>query len=441
MLKTIMPINLIISLRFLGLFIVLPVLSVYALKLKSSNELLVGIAIGGYAATQMLLQVPFGMLSDKIGRKTTLAFGLVIFILGSLVCAYSNDIYTLIAGRLLQGAGAIGAVATAMISDMVKEEQRAKAMAMMGGSIALAFALSMILGPLIGGNFGVDKLFLLTALFATIAIVILYIKLPNPPKITHDYENNKEEIIATLKDVNLLKMNITNMLQKGMMTLAFLIIPITMVKEFGYLKSELWHVYLPSMILGIFAMGFSAVIGEKKKKPKLVLIVGILLFALAYAIMGFSSSSLNFIIGVVIFFIGFNIHEPLLQSLASKYAKVHQKGTALGIFNSFGYFGTFVGALWGGHILKWYEIEYISITIIVICILWAILIITLQNPIFSKNIYLKFGSFNNENLKKLNQPPKSSIFTPTLKAIGFSISKSSSISLILSSKSISSKLL
>jgi predicted MFS family arabinose efflux permease len=403
MLKTIMPINLIISLRFLGLFIVLPVLSVYALKLKSSNELLVGIAIGGYAATQMLLQVPFGMLSDKIGRKTTLAFGLVIFILGSLVCAYSNDIYTLIAGRLLQGAGAIGAVATAMISDMVKEEQRAKAMAMMGGSIALAFALSMILGPLIGGNFGVDKLFLLTALFATIAIVILYIKLPNPPKITHDYENNKEEIIATLKDVNLLKMNITNMLQKGMMTLAFLIIPITMVKEFGYLKSELWHVYLPSMILGIFAMGFSAVIGEKKKKPKLVLIVGILLFALAYAIMGFSSSSLNFIIGVVIFFIGFNIHEPLLQSLASKYAKVHQKGTALGIFNSFGYFGTFVGALWGGHILKWYGIEYISITIIVICILWAILIITLQNPIFSKNIYLNFGSFNNDNLKKLNQ--------------------------------------
>ena len=403
MLKTIMPINLIISLRFLGLFIALPVLSVYALKLKSSNELLVGIAIGGYAATQMLLQVPFGMLSDKIGRKTTLAFGLVIFILGSLVCAYSNDIYTLIAGRLLQGAGAIGAVATAMISDMVKEEQRAKAMAMMGGSIALAFALSMILGPLIGGNFGVDKLFLLTALFATIAIVILYIKLPNPPKITHDYENNKEEIIATLKDVNLLKMNITNMLQKGMMTLAFLIIPITMVKEFGYLKSELWHVYLPSMILGIFAMGFSAVIGEKKKKPKLVLIVGILLFALAYAIMGFSSSSLNFIIGVVIFFIGFNIHEPLLQSLASKYAKVHQRGTALGIFNSFGYFGTFVGALWGGHILKWYEIECISITIIVICILWAILIITLQNPIFSKNIYLNFGSFNNDNLKKLNQ--------------------------------------
>ena len=403
MLKTIMPINLIISLRFLGLFIVLPVLSVYALKLEGSNELLIGIAIGGYAATQMLLQVPFGMLSDKIGRKTTLAFGLVIFILGSLVCAYSNDIYTLILGRLLQGAGAIGAVATAMISDMVKEEQRAKAMAMMGGSIALAFALSMVLGPLIGGNYGVDKLFLLTAFFATVAIVILYIKLPHPPKITHDYENNKEEIIATLKDTNLLKMNITNMLQKGMMTLAFLIIPIMMVREFGYHKSELWHVYLPSMVLGILAMGFSAVMGEKKKKPKLVLIIGILLFGLAYAIMGFSSSSLGFIVGVMVFFIGFNIHEPLLQSLASKYAKIHQKGTALGIFNSFGYLGTFVGALWGGHILKWYGIEYIATTIIIICILWAILIVTLENPIFSKNIYLDFGSFDEKKLSNLNQ--------------------------------------
>jgi len=122
MLKTIMPLNLIISLRFFGLFIVLPVLSVYALKFEDANELLIGIAIGGYAATQMLLQVPFGMLSDKIGRKITLSIGLVIFIIGSLICAFSTDIYMLIFGRLLQGAGAIGAVAVAMISDMIKEE-------------------------------------------------------------------------------------------------------------------------------------------------------------------------------------------------------------------------------------------------------------------------------------------------------------------------------
>ena len=402
MLKTIMPLNLIISLRFFGLFIVLPVLSVYALKFEDANELLVGIAIGGYAATQMLLQIPFGMLSDKIGRKTTLTIGLIIFIIGSLVAAYSTDIYMLIFGRLLQGAGAIGAVATAMISDLIKEEVRAKAMAIMGGSIAITFALSMVLGPVVSGFWGINALFIITAICAFIAIIVLHTKVQTPPKITHDYKNDKKEIFAILKDKNLMKMNITNMLQKGMMTLAFLIIPIMMVREFGYAKNELWQVYIPAMVFGIFAMGFSAVMGEKKKKPKLVLIVGILLFGIAYTVMGYASSAFVFILGVIIFFVGFNVHEPLLQSLASKYAKIHQKGTALGIFNSFGYLGTFTGALWGGHILKWYGIEHIAVVVLITCILWVILIISLENPIFSKNIYIEYGKFSDKKIENLN---------------------------------------
>ncbi len=402
MLKTIMPLNFIISLRFFGLFIVLPVLSVYALNLKGANELLIGLAIGGYAATQMILQVPFGMLSDKIGRKITLTIGLIIFIIGSLVCAFSDDIYMLILGRLLQGAGAIGAVATAMISDMIKEEIRAKAMAIMGGSIAITFALSMVLGPVISGFWGISMLFFITAACAAIAIIVLYVKVETPPKITHEYKTDKKDIIKILSDRNLIKMNITNMLQKGMMTLAFLTIPIIMVREFGYEKTELWEVYMPAMIFGIFAMGFSAVMGEKKKKPKLVLIIGIILFGASYALMGFASSPFVFIIGVVVFFIGFNVHEPLLQSLASKYAKVHQKGAALGVFNSFGYLGTFTGALGGGHFLKWYGIEYVAGIAVVTCILWVILITTLENPIFSKNIYLDFGKFDEAKLSILN---------------------------------------
>lgn len=402
MLKTIMPLNLIVSLRFFGLFIVLPVLSVFALNLEDANELLVGIAIGGYAATQMLLQVPFGMLSDKIGRKVTIAIGLVIFIIGSLICAYSTDIYMLIFGRLLQGAGAVGAVAVAMISDMIKEEIRAKAMALMGASIAMTFALSMVLGPLIAGYFGIDMLFLVTAFCALAAIAILYTKVPNPPRITHEYESDKKDIIKILLDTNLMKMNITNMLQKSMMTLAFLVIPILMVREFGYVKTELWQVYLPAMVFGIFAMGFSAVMGEKKKKPKEVLIIGILLFALAFGIMGYTDSAAFFIVGVVVFFIGFNVHEPLLQSMASKYAKIHQKGAALGVFNSFGHFGTFAGALWGGHILKWYGIEAIAMVVVITCLVWVFLILSLANPTFTKNIYLPFSEFSQERLEALH---------------------------------------
>ena len=402
MIKEILPISFIISLRFFGLFIVLPVLSVYALSLKGANEFLVGVTIGGYALTQMLLQIPFGMLSDKIGRKVTIAIGLVIFIIGSIICANSSDIYMLMFGRFIQGAGAIGAVATAMISDMVKEEVRAKAMAVMGGSIALSFALSMMIGPFVGGHYGVDKLFYLTAAFSVIAIIILFTKVKNPPKIHHDYDSNPKDIVEILKDSNLLKMNITNMLQKGMMTLAFLLIPILMLQKFGYEKSELWKVYLPAMIFGILAMAPSAIIGEKRHKAKEMLMIGISFFAISYYLLGHSSSAVLFIVGVVLFFIGFNIHEPLMQSMASKFAKVHQKGTALGIFNSFGYMGTFIGGIFGGYFLKNYGIEVISWIVIGVSLLWLLLIASMNNPKIYKNLYLNYTIINLDNAKNLH---------------------------------------
>jgi len=156
------------------------------------------------------------------------------------------------------------------------------------------------------------------------------------------------------------------------------------------------------MIFGIFAMGLSAVMGEKKKKPREVLIAGIILFGLAFTVMGIANSDTTFIIGVMLFFIGFNMHEPIMQSMASKYAKIHQKGVALGVFNSFGYLGTFTGALWGGYVLRHYGIELIAVIAAVTSLFWVILIITLKNPIFNKNIYLDFGSFNEAKLETLN---------------------------------------
>ena len=401
MIKSILPLSIIISLRFLGLFIVLPVLSIYALNLKGSNEFLVGITIGGYAITQMLLQIPFGILSDKIGRKITIFIGLIIFMAGSIVCGFSESIYTLMFGRFLQGAGAIGAVGTAMISDMVKEEVRAHAMAIMGGSIAASFAVSMMLGSLIGGYYGVDKLFFMTAVFSLIAIIILFTKVPNPPKIIHSYGADETSLKHILKDKNLMKMNITNLLQKGMMTLAFFVIPILMTKEFGYIKKELWMVYLPAMIFGVLAMGPSAIIGEKKHKAKEMLMIGVSLFALSYVIMGYAHSASWFIVGVIIFFIGFNMHEPLMQSMASKYAKVHQKGAALGVFNSFGYAGTFVGGVFGGFFLQHFGMMEIAWVVFIVCILWLFLIASLKNPSHNKNIYIPYGEFDISRVEHL----------------------------------------
>lgn len=402
MTKKIMPINAIIGLRFMGLFIVLPVLSVYALGLKGSNEFLVGITIGGYALTQMLLQVPFGMLSDRIGRKITIAIGLCIFIIGSIICAISGDIYTLMIGRFIQGAGAIGAVAIAMISDLVKEEVRAKAMAIMGGTIALSFALSMMIGPLVGGYWGVDKLFYMVAIFSVLAIIVLFTKVQDPPKISHSYDNSETRLLEIMQNKDLMKMNITNMLQKGMMTLAFLIIPILMSKQFGWDKKDLWMVYMPAMIFGILAMAPAAIIGEKYHKAKEMLIVGIIFFGISYAIMGYAHSSVLFIIGVIVFFIGFNMHEPLMQSMASKYPRIHQKGTALGIFNSFGYIGTFIGGVFGGYFLLHYGIKEIAWVVIVVAVMWLFLVASITNPRINKNLYLSFTDVNLDKAQNLH---------------------------------------
>ena len=400
MIKSVLPLSAIIALRFFGLFLVLPVISVYAMNLEGATPTLIGIVIGGYALTQMLFQIPFGVMSDKFGRKGTIIFGLLIFAIGSIICALSTDIYTLIFGRLLQGAGSIGAVVTAMISDLVKEQQRPKAMAVMGSSIAFAFAISMIAGPTIGAAFGVESLFYITLFLALASIFVLIKFVPNPPQITHTYKE-KAKLGEILGNPNLIKMNITNFLQKGLMTFAFMIIPMTLIKNFDWQMAELWKVYLPAMIFGIIAMAPAAILAEKKGKFKEILIIGIILFAISYLVIGFSSSATVFVIGVVIFFIGFNMHEPIMQSLAAKFAKVHQRGLVLGIFTSAGYVGTFLGGLLGGAFYESASMNTLVIVIAVVCILWAILIITMPNPTKKKFIYLSLDEYKLENSGKL----------------------------------------
>ena len=200
MIKSVLPLSMIIALRFFGLFIVLSVLSGYAKDLPGGNAFLAGIALGGYALTQAVLQVPFGVMSDKIGRKKTLLVGLLIFALGSVVAGMADNIYMLLVGRFLQGAGAIGSVVTAMIADHVREDQRAHAMAIMGMVIAMSFAAAMLFGPIIAGYFSVSSLFWLTAILALTALLILFTAVPEPPKIIHHYSEEEAKIKHVFKD-------------------------------------------------------------------------------------------------------------------------------------------------------------------------------------------------------------------------------------------------
>jgi predicted MFS family arabinose efflux permease len=390
MFKTLVPLGFVLIFRFFGLFVVLPVLSYYSLELEGSTPILVGLLMSGYALTQMIFQAPFGRLSDIIGRKKTLVFGLIIFTIGSIVCYISEDIYTLLAGRLLQGAGAVGAVIMAMAGDLVKEEDRAKAMAILGGSIALSFSLAMIIGPIVSASFGIKILFLITAIISILAIFIIVFKVPNPPKIKHIY-NNKPKIFHILFEHNLFTMNVTNFLQKAIMTFTFVIIPIYMINEFSWDKSDLFKVYIPGIILGIFAMGPAAIFAEKKLKAKEVLIVGIIFFILSFYFMSLNDE-LFFIIGIFLFFIGFNVHEPIMQSLVSKFAKIHEKGISLGISNAFGYFGTFIGGILGASAINNFLLSEVVLFVSIIGGMWIVSIFLIKNPGRNKNLYLDMNT-------------------------------------------------
>ncbi|MGA9045484.1 MFS transporter [Sulfuricurvum sp.] len=403
MFKTVLPLSAILSLRFFGLFLVLPVLSAYALNIEGATPFLVGVIVGGYALTQAIFQVPFGVMSDKIGRKPTLLVGLIIFLVGSIICAVSTDIYTLMAGRFLQGAGAIGAVIPAMISDLVHEEARGKAMALMGGTIAISFALAMALGPVISAYFGTVSLFWITAVLSILAMLILFTKVPTPPRIRHIYHSTTTTA-DILKDPNLLSMIITNGMQKGLMTVAFVLIPILLLDTAGVFKweaKELWQVYLPAMVLGLLAMGPAAVFGEKYNKPREIFLLSIVLFIVAFTLMGFATKSWEFVVGVISFFMAFNMMEPLVQSMISKYARVHQKGAALGIANGVAYFMTFIGGAVAGIALQYSDRETLAIGLIVVSTLWLLWTFKMSNPHRYSHLYISVDHVDMEKLNNL----------------------------------------
>ena len=406
MIKQIMPLSLIVGLRFFGLFIVLPVLSIYALDMEGATPFLAGLVVGGYALTQAAFQVPFGLVSDKVGRKKTLLFGLIIFIIGSVIAALSENIYMLLIGRFLQGAGAIGSVVSAMVADLVKEEQRAHAMAIMGGTIALSFAAAMIIAPIVGGHWGIDKLFWLTAILSVMAIGILFTAVPQPPTIVHSYAEEESKMLEVFKDKSLTRMYITFLFHSSIMTMAFFIIPVVMTQElteggFGWEKSELWKVYFPAMIFGFFAMAPAAIFGEKYGKGKQVFMISVSVIFLGFLAMGFASAAWVFVVGVVLFFIGFNMFEPLLQSFVAKFAKVHQKGAALGVANTFAYVGIFLGGLLAGWLMQHYDRATLAVVVAIIAVVWFIWVATMPNPNNRGNVYLPLDIFDRERVASL----------------------------------------
>lgn len=415
MFKTILPLSFVVFLRFFGLFIVLPVISLYVTEFKGSSAFLLGLAVSGAYLTQLLFQTPFGILSDKIDRKKVVMAGLFIFLLGSVICALADNIYLFIIGRFVQGAGAIGGVVSAQITDLVREEQRTGAMAIMGGGIFASFTLAMLVGPIIGSYLGVTWLFWLTAALTLISMFLLACKVPPTPKISYSFQSsaNTTESSSTHArqtpklsrfNRNLFIMNWSSFLEKMFMTLIFVVIPLAFVEELGMDKQELWKIYTPAALCGIFALAPASILAEKYGKARLVLGYGVGLFLISYvlfAIGGHEGILWLFIVGIVLFFIGFATLEPIMQSLTSKYTKAHVRGKALGVFTTYAYAGSFVGGILGGVLYHHLGLMWIGIIVAGVCVIWLASLVLLANPTKQKNLYLSLAEYDASRLASL----------------------------------------
>lgn len=371
------------ALRMLGLFMVLPVLSIYSADLAGASPALIGMAIGGYGLTQALLQIPFGFLSDKVGRKAVIVGGLVLFIIGSVVAAMSESIYGVIIGRCLQGSGAIASSIMALLSDLTREQIRTRAMAVVGMSIGLSFSVALVLGPVISQPFGLAGLFWFTAVLATLGLLVIWKWVPTPQLYAPQREATvqKAQLTDILKNPELLRLDLGILILHLIMTATFVVIPLRLL-ELDMLASDHWMVYLPIMILSFLAMVPFIIIAEKKRKMKPIFLLAITLVALSQLLMGvMTSESLPALLGLMfLYFMAFNLLEASLPSLISKIAPAGQKGTAMGVYSSSQFFGAFIGGALGGWMYGAMGIDAVLTMCGVLAVLWAIAAMGMQPP-------------------------------------------------------------
>ncbi|MDE9541417.1 MFS transporter [Xenorhabdus bovienii] len=376
------------SLRMLGMFMVLPVLTTYGLGLRGSSEALIGIAIGIYGLTQAIFQIPFGLLSDKIGRKPLIIGGLLIFVLGSITAALSDSIWGIIIGRALQGAGAISAAIMALLSDLTREQNRTKAMAFIGISFGITFAFAIVVGPIITHQVGLNGLFGIIAILASCGILITLCAVPP----AHKHILNRESGIArgsfrrVLSDPQLLKLNFGILSLHTLLMSSFIALPLIMEKA-GFPPQQHWKVYLITTLISFIAVLPFIIYAEKKRRMKQVFLLCIgLLFIAELVLWSVGSHLWGIFAGIQVFFLAFNIMEAILPSLISKEAPAGYKGTAMGVYSTSQFLGVALGGFLGGML---YELQGASLVFmggIALTALWFIISLTLRQPPYVSSI-------------------------------------------------------
>ncbi len=389
----------IFGLRMLGMFLILPVFALYAHHLPGGdNYTLVGLTLGMYGLTQAALMIPFGMASDRIGRKKVIIFGLLVFALGSFVAAFATDIYWTIAGRALQGAGAISAAVTAMLADLTREEQRTKAMATIGSTIGIAFAVSLVAGPALGHLIGVPGIFALTGVLALAAIVVVKYWIPDPAN-THfhaDTEASPARLKDVLRDPQLLRLDFGIFALHAAQMAMFVVVPVAL-KNSGLPADQHWWVYL-SVLAGSFALMIPAIIvGEKRGKMKPVFISAVALMLAAQIGLALGISHFWGIVGALFFyFVAFNLLEASLPSLISKLAPVSAKGTAMGVYNTAQALGLFTGGVVGGWLAQHVGFPAVFEFCVVLMAAWLIASLSMTAPLAIRTRMFNVGVMDSD---------------------------------------------
>ena len=369
-----------------GLFIVLPVFSLFDDHYIDSTPFLVGLAIGIYGLLQACFQVPFGMLSDRIGRKNVITLGLVLLIIGSVIAATSESIYGVIFGRALQGAGAISAALMALAADLTRDEQRTKVMASLGASIGFAFVASLILGPLLIGWFSIDGLFWLTAATAAIAIVLLHTTVPNPDRCQYNADTGAN--VATMKQLlnnhQLLRLDGSIFMLHLLITAVFFAVPLGL-RDAGVASDRQWLVYLPAVILSIGVMIPLIMHAEKRAMRGVLLLCigGMGLTQLVFAgpgYLGLPGNAVVAFVGITVFFSFLNTLEALLPSLVSRLAPAAAKGSAMGIYSSSQFLGAFVGGAGAGWLYGLLGPTGLYTVMAGLCVVWAFMLLRFKPP-------------------------------------------------------------
>lgn len=383
------------GLRMLGLFLILPVFALYAENLEGNTALLTGVAIGIYGLTQSIFQIPFGLMSDKFGRKRVIAAGLLIFAIGSVVAAMADSITGVIIGRALQGAGAIAAAVIALASDLTREEQRTKAMAIIGMTIGFSFFLALMLGPLLDRSIGVPGIFWLTAILAIFAIFVVYKAVPTPV-VSHVPLGGdislKKQFSIILKDSHLLRLDFGIFSLHLVLTALFVALPFTLVKSLEIQAESHWSVYLPVILLSVVGMAPLVMMTTRKKRIPNIFLVGITLLLVGELMFAFlAHSAVWFLLGMVVWFIGFNTLESLMPSLVSRLAPVRNKGAAIGVYNSAEFFGAFLGGVLGGLVLGIYGTQGVYLMCAGVIIVWLIIMLPAKPPRLLDTRVLRFN--------------------------------------------------